>query len=72
MDHRVVRDRFYPGSDIPITAGLFTLECENGHTFWHLTPTETCPTCGARVIKGLSSYYKENERTSVHKDETQG
>ena len=53
IDHS--KDTFYPGTNTPVTAGLFVLECENGHKYWYLTPAETCTYCGGKIIKGNPS-----------------
>lgn len=48
----------YHGTDIPVTAPLFTLECENGHRDWYLAPRERCMKCNGLIIKGNPSSYK--------------
>ena len=56
----VEHERCYPGTNVPVTAGLFTLECENGHKDWYMLPRRECFRCGAKIIKGIPTYYKEH------------
>jgi hypothetical protein len=52
------REKYYPGTNTPVTAGLFTLTCENGHRFWSLITREDCCYCKGKIIDGLPSYIK--------------
>ncbi len=53
----IKREQCYPGTNVKVTSGLLTLECENGHKSWHLLPSDTCKKCGAKIISGNPSSY---------------
>lgn len=51
------RDDYSDGT--PIVAPFFICYCENGHTYWSVTPQERCSRCGDPVECRLANDKKE-------------
>ena len=46
-----MRQRTYPGTNIPVTSPFFRYKCENGHQDLLTTPRDLCPSYCGKITK---------------------